>query len=58
MSPARLTPTRVAERELERLTQREDRLLSELQAIRIDQARWQSVLDALNGRHPEEEPEA
>lgn len=58
MSPVRLTPTRIAEREIQRLWQREERLLGELQAIRSDKARWQSVLDALNGLHPEEEPES
>jgi hypothetical protein len=52
---ARLTPIRVAERELQRLTIREDRLIGDLQAVRIDKSRWQSVLDALNGDDPDPE---
>lgn len=46
---ARLTPIRVAEREIIRLTQREERLIGELQGIRTARANWQSVLDVLNG---------
>jgi hypothetical protein len=43
---ARLTPQRVAERELWKLTQREERLLGELAAVRDERKRWTLVLDA------------
>ena len=46
---ARLTPVRVAERELSRLTQLEEKLVDELMAVRAEKGRWQTVLDAVNG---------
>ncbi len=46
---ARLTPAVVAEREIARCQQRQDRLEAELQTVAIDMSRWQKVLDAING---------
>jgi hypothetical protein len=46
---ARLTPTSIAEREIARLQQRADRLESQLQDVATERARWERVLDTLNG---------
>jgi hypothetical protein len=46
---ARLTPRRVAEREIERLRDREQRLSVELEDAQAHRARWETVLEALDG---------
>lgn len=43
----RLTPQRVADRELERLARRESRLMGELQEVQMERERWAAVLRAL-----------
>lgn len=45
----RLTPIRIAERELERLAKRETRLATELREVEDERNRWGAVLHALNG---------
>lgn len=47
----RLTPERVADRELERLARRESRLMTELQEVAIERERWVAVQRALDPHH-------
>jgi hypothetical protein len=54
----RLTPRRVAEREIERIRGREDRLTNELEDAQAQRARWETVLEALDGDSHHEPEEA
>lgn len=54
---ARLTPERVADRELARIDERRSRLYAELQDLDEERARWEAVLSALNGSHRDDEQE-
>ena len=49
---ARLTPTAIAQREIDRLERRELALMTEYQAVKTQRAQWLAVLRAANGEQP------